>query len=264
MNQKNRLIEIIVGFMVLALCATSILIIYNSGSTEIKRSKNSYLVRAIFERADGIVGGTNVTIGGVKIGQVASVELDENNYSAVVSLHLDRHIKIPVDSSAEIVSSSLLGDKYISIVAGSESDYMKNGDTFEFTQSSINIEQLISKFMFGLESNNAGSKEESSTENSESAGSNLSNSSIPLEQDGNIGESKSSSYKDTSPLNNEEETISNSRDSTKKTTNPESSQEDLNKNPESNRNNKDLKIPGLATKIPSTQSGTANKINDNK
>ena len=45
-----------------------------------------------------------------------------------------------------------MGDKYISLVPGAETEFLKDGDTIEFTQSSISIEALITKFVFGVDS----------------------------------------------------------------------------------------------------------------
>ncbi|MGE3714735.1 MAG: outer membrane lipid asymmetry maintenance protein MlaD, partial [Alphaproteobacteria bacterium] len=52
------------------------------------------------------------------------------------------------DSSASIVSSGLLGDKYIQITPGGEDAMLSDGGKLNFTQSSVNLEELIGKFMF--------------------------------------------------------------------------------------------------------------------
>jgi phospholipid/cholesterol/gamma-HCH transport system substrate-binding protein len=97
-------------------------------------------------------------ISGVKVGEVKSKRLDNTNYNAVLEISIEKDLKLPIDTSAEIVSASLMGDKYISLVPGAETDLLKDGDTIEFTQSSISIEGLITKFVFGLDN----SKDEAS------------------------------------------------------------------------------------------------------
>ena len=67
---------------------------------------------------------------------------------------IDKNIRLPEDSSAQILSANILGDKFISIIPGTEEKILAAGDTIEFTQSSINIEGLISKFIFGLKDTN--------------------------------------------------------------------------------------------------------------
>ncbi len=56
--------------------------------------------------------------------------------------------KLPVDSSASIVSSGLLGEKYIQLVPGSEDKMFASGGKVQFTQSAVNLEEMIGKFMF--------------------------------------------------------------------------------------------------------------------
>jgi phospholipid/cholesterol/gamma-HCH transport system substrate-binding protein len=142
-------IETIVGLGVMALCMLLLLIVYKDGL--LGSSKTYYTLNTTFERADGINLGSDVSISGVKIGEVKQKRIDPNNYNAIITITIEKGLKLPIDTSAEITSASLLGDKYISIVPGAEKDILKDGDTIEFTQSSINIEGLITKFFFGLD-----------------------------------------------------------------------------------------------------------------
>jgi phospholipid/cholesterol/gamma-HCH transport system substrate-binding protein len=102
-----------------------------------------------------------VLISGVKIGEVLTKELDKNNYNALITLSINKEIKLPLDTSAEIASANLMGDKYISLVPGAETELLKDGDAIEFTQSSINLEGLLTKFFFGLDSKNENTNSES-------------------------------------------------------------------------------------------------------
>jgi phospholipid/cholesterol/gamma-HCH transport system substrate-binding protein len=164
MRDKTRIIETLVGIAVISIFVICLVIIYRSANPRMDANRNYYSLRAIFDRADGINLGSDVMISGVKVGSVSAIELDESNYTALVTLTLANKVKVPVDSSAEIVSFSLLGDKYVNIVTGSESEFLNKGETFEFTQSAISIEQLLSKMLFGLDSN-AANKEEAKEEN---------------------------------------------------------------------------------------------------
>lgn len=159
MRDKTRIIETLVGIAVISIFIICLVIIYRSANPRMDTSRNYYNLRAIFDHADGINLGSEVMISGVKVGSVSAMELDENNYTAIATLTLANKIKVPVDSSAEIVSFSLLGDKYINIVIGSEGEFLKRDEAFEFTQSAISIEQLLSKMLFGLDAG-AGNKDE--------------------------------------------------------------------------------------------------------
>jgi phospholipid/cholesterol/gamma-HCH transport system substrate-binding protein len=150
--------EIVVGIAIIILSLLLVLGVYNKGFLE--KKGDYYKLKASFERADGINIGNDVLISGVKIGEVLTKELDKNNYNALITLSVNKDIKLPLDTSAEIASANLMGDKYISLVPGAETELLKDGDSIEFTQSSINLEGLLTKFFFGLDSKNENTNSE--------------------------------------------------------------------------------------------------------
>jgi phospholipid/cholesterol/gamma-HCH transport system substrate-binding protein len=153
----KNVFEIIVGFLVIFVAIIFSYFVYQTSEQKLDKH-NQYVINANFDNADGIKVGSEVKISGVVIGKVISQILDYDTYSAQVKFLVDKKIKLPEDSSAQIVSSNILGDKYISITPGTEEKVLADEDTIEFTQSSINLEGMISKFMFGLkDSNNSNS-----------------------------------------------------------------------------------------------------------
>jgi phospholipid/cholesterol/gamma-HCH transport system substrate-binding protein len=66
-----------------------------------------------------------------------------------VRFTVDPSIKLPVDSAAEVVSESLLGAKYLSLVPGADSKMLQAGQEIRFTQSPINLESLVGQYIFG-------------------------------------------------------------------------------------------------------------------
>ena len=152
MNKSNNIFEIIVGSLVL-ICALTFLI--NSlNNSSIKSAKKGYNISARFDNADGINQGSDVKISGVKIGNVVSQELDTETFQAILVINIDSKIKLPYDSSIKISSEGLLGSKYLSINAGSQEEYLEDGDEIEFTQSSVNLEDLLGKFIFNSKEKN--------------------------------------------------------------------------------------------------------------
>ena len=149
----KNIFEIIVGFLVIFIAVIFSYFVYQTSDHKLDKN-NQYAINANFDNADGIKVGSEVKISGIMIGKVVSQILDYDTYSAQVKFLIDKKIKLPEDSSAQIVSSNILGDKYISITPGTEEKVLVDGDTIEFTQSSINLEALISKFMFGLKDGN--------------------------------------------------------------------------------------------------------------
>lgn len=150
MNKANNYFEIIVGTFVLV-CA--IIFLFSSvGQTSIQSSSNNYVVTAKFNNIDGISLGSDVKISGVKIGSVLAQKLDKKTFQAVLELSIDSNIQLPYDSSVKVSSEGLLGSKYLSISPGAEEEYLQNGDEIEFTQSSVNLEDLLGKFIFNSKS----------------------------------------------------------------------------------------------------------------
>lgn len=148
-DRKN--IETLVGLGVIVFCLALILMVYKNGF--FASNKSSYTLRAQFDNVDGISIGSDVAVAGVKVGEVISKSVDSQNYRAVIVMTVDDDLKLPTDTSAEIVTMGFLGDKYISLSPGGESEFLKNGSTIEYTQSSLSIESLISKFVFSSDSN---------------------------------------------------------------------------------------------------------------
>ena len=143
---KKNLIETLVGAFVLLVAGMFINTAINSSGVS---KKAGYEITAQFDRIDGVGVGSDVRIGGIKIGTISEQNLDDKTYRASLTLSVDKNIKLPTDTSAEIASESLLGGKYVSLIPGAMDEYLQAGDEIEYTQSSINIEQLIGKFAFG-------------------------------------------------------------------------------------------------------------------
>jgi len=109
--------------------------------------KGYYTVYADFENAGGIKQGSSVEIAGVEVGKVKAVKLD--NYQARAELTIDSHVKIQQDSVASVRTKGLIGEKFILITPGGSETFLPNGGRIRETESSIDVEELISKYVFG-------------------------------------------------------------------------------------------------------------------
>lgn len=107
-----------------------------------------YELFANFDRVDGLDTGADVRISGIKIGSVTGQELDQISYRAKVRFSVKGDIELPSDSSAAIVSTGLLGGKYLALVPGAEDLMLGDGEEVIFTQSAVNLEDLIGQFIF--------------------------------------------------------------------------------------------------------------------
>jgi phospholipid/cholesterol/gamma-HCH transport system substrate-binding protein len=108
------------------------------------------VVKANFSSVDGISKGSDVKIAGVKVGEITDIKLNKMTFVAEVEMKVDSKFSIPKDSSASIQSAGILGAKYVEISPGAEDENLKNGDFIKMTQSSVNLEKLISTFASSL------------------------------------------------------------------------------------------------------------------
>jgi len=92
--------------------------------------------------------GGDVRVSGIKVGSVLGTTLDPKTFLATVTMSVEPSVTLPDDTVAEIVSSGLLGDKYLSLVPGGSDKDIAPGGRVKFTQSSVSIEHLIGQMMF--------------------------------------------------------------------------------------------------------------------
>ncbi len=108
----------------------------------------SYLVKADFTNVGTLSVGAPVKMAGVVIGSVRSVQVDPVKLNAEVTLAIDkRYSQIPDDSAAAVFTSGLIGSQYVAIQPGGSPDVLKNGDEMILTQSAMQLEDLIGKFL---------------------------------------------------------------------------------------------------------------------
>ncbi len=153
----NNAIETVMGAVVLAVAGGFLYFAYDNSSI---KKIDGYAVDAAFTNIGGIAPGSAVRVGGIKVGVVEKLELDPNSYRAVATLRVGNTIVLPKDSSAAVQSSGLLGDKFIAIEPGGDDVNLGDGDVITYTQPSVNIEEMIGKFVFsggGAESDNSAS-----------------------------------------------------------------------------------------------------------
>ena len=135
---------IVLGFVTLAYLATQTTSVANF------QQGPSYTLKAHFTNIGQLKLRAPVKIAGVRIGSVKAIDLDPTKLDANVQLSVDnRYKELPDDSSAAIFTSGLLGDQYVAIQPGGSPGVLKDGDEFVLTQSSLQLEDLIGKFLVG-------------------------------------------------------------------------------------------------------------------
>jgi len=99
-------------------------------------------INATFGKIDGLSVGDEVRMSGIKIGEVSKVTLTDQ-YQARVRFKLDTGIQIPRDTSVAIHTESIFGSKHVIFSPGAEENYMKSGDSFDFAQSSVDVQEIM-------------------------------------------------------------------------------------------------------------------------
>ncbi len=139
-------LELAVGLFVLAgiLCL---------GYLSIKLAKmevlggDGYEIYAIFSNTGGLKEGASVVIAGVEVGRVKAITIE--NYEAKVALTLKQGLEIQEDAIASVKTKGLIGEKYIQISPGGSEKIIQPGGAILETEPAVDIEQLISNYVFG-------------------------------------------------------------------------------------------------------------------
>jgi phospholipid/cholesterol/gamma-HCH transport system substrate-binding protein len=111
----------------------------------------TYPVTARFTSISGLKEGSTIELAGVVVGKVSQIELDAGDYEAVVHLNIDKSIELTDDSIASIRTSGIIGDKFIKLTPGGSDIMLAAGDEIDETESSISLEELVSKYIFDTE-----------------------------------------------------------------------------------------------------------------
>ncbi|WP_417504048.1 outer membrane lipid asymmetry maintenance protein MlaD [Marinomonas gallaica] len=150
---KDKKAGLLVGiFMLLGVAAFVYLAMQVSGLAFNDKTQG-YTIQARFDDIGGLTDRAKVTIAGVTVGQVESIEYDKEYYMAKVVMTIFSEVdNIPTDSSVAILTSGLIGEKYLGISIGAEEEVLQDGGELYDTQSALVLENLIGQFLM-----NAGS-----------------------------------------------------------------------------------------------------------
>ncbi|KAF8818784.1 outer membrane lipid asymmetry maintenance protein MlaD [Rickettsia endosymbiont of Cardiosporidium cionae] len=150
---KYSLFEVIVGMIVLLLAVAAFIFFYKN-SNMINDNQDGYELSANFQNINGIKIYSDVKISGVKIGYVKNIILNSMLGTVELALCIKNDVLIPNDSQASILTNGVLGNKYININIGSSNINLTNNNKFVFTQSSINLENILEKLIYSLTTKN--------------------------------------------------------------------------------------------------------------
>ncbi len=144
---KKYSTELFVGIFVLVglLCVAYLTI--RLGKMDLFTDKGYTLV-AKFSSTTGLRSGAEVEVAGVSVGKVTKIRLGPK-FESVVHMRIHDGITLAEDSGASVKTSGLIGDKYISLSPGGLEKTLANNDEITETTGSVDLEALISKYVFG-------------------------------------------------------------------------------------------------------------------
>lgn len=158
---KTRVSQFIVGLFIIIAFLAMVFLAFRVSDISGVGSRHYYHISAEFDNIGGLKVRAPVSISGVRIGDVSDIQLDNNNFRAVVTLRIsDRYKNLPLDTSANIFTQGILGSNYVSLAPGFDEASLKNGGRIETTHPAIVLENLIGQLIYNSKSD---SEDESKT-----------------------------------------------------------------------------------------------------
>lgn len=143
----NSAAETVIGAVVIAVAAG--FFVYAAQTTDAAMGGGSYELVANFRKADGVSAGGDVRISGVKVGTIRDMALNRETYQARIVMAIRSDVSVPEDSAATIATDGLLGGAHVAIQPGGAEFMLEPGDEFQFTQGSVNLLDLVGRFITG-------------------------------------------------------------------------------------------------------------------
>ncbi|GBL04890.1 outer membrane lipid asymmetry maintenance protein MlaD [Glaciecola sp. KUL10] len=155
----SRKTELLVGLFVALAIAATLLLALKVANQGMSGSSDTYTVYAKFDNIGGLKERSSVKVGGVVVGRVARIYLDERELIPVVQLEIstDYIDTFPETSSVSILTAGLLGEQYVGlqpgfIFPGEDPIYLEQDSFIVDTKSALVLEDLIGQFLFSRDS----------------------------------------------------------------------------------------------------------------
>ena len=146
MHRKS--VDVWVGLFVLLGLAALLFLALKAGNMSTLSFAKTYHVTGKFDNIGGLKPQAPVKSAGVVVGRVGDIKFDDKTYQALVTLELEAGYKFPKDSSLKILTAGLLGEQYIGIEAGGDTNNLVHNDRISRTSSATVLEDLINQFIY--------------------------------------------------------------------------------------------------------------------
>lgn len=153
----SRTVEIWVGLFIAAGMAALFMLAMQVSNLTVVNNDEGYDITARFENISGLKVRSPVTVAGVRVGRVTDISYDSKTFQAVVSMNISsQYNELPLDTSASIYTSGLLGEQYVGLEPGGDIEMLQDGDEIMLTQSALILEQMIGQLLFSKASEGDG------------------------------------------------------------------------------------------------------------
>jgi phospholipid/cholesterol/gamma-HCH transport system substrate-binding protein len=157
---ERSTIDLWVGIFVVGGMAALMALAMKVGNLTSTNIGSTYTVSAYFENIGGLKPRAPVKSAGVVVGRVSDIAFDDEKKEALVTMNVDTKYHFDRDTNASILTSGLLGEQYIGLEAGGDTEMLKNGDKIKLTQGAVVLEKLISQFLYSKASEGNDKKED--------------------------------------------------------------------------------------------------------
>ena len=145
---ERTTLDLWVGMFVVAGVSALVVLALKVGNLSTYNVSDTYQLQAYFSNIGGLKAQASIKSAGVLVGRVTAITLDTGRYEAKVLMSIDKRYQFPKDTFANILTSGLLGEQYIGLMPGGDSQMLANGEELKKTQSAVVLEDLIGKFIY--------------------------------------------------------------------------------------------------------------------
>lgn len=145
---QRGMLDLWVGLFVIAGIGALVILALKVGNLGSFSSAETYAVYAEFDNIGGLKTRAPVKSAGVVVGRVDGISFDTNVYKAKVKLNIEKKYPFSKDTAASVLTAGLLGEQYIGLETGADSDMLKDQDKITLTQSAVVLEKLIGQFLY--------------------------------------------------------------------------------------------------------------------
>lgn len=145
---QRKSLDVWVGLFVVLGAAALMFLALKAGNMSSLSFGQTYPVVAKFDNIGGLKPQAPVKSAGVVVGRVGAITFDDKNYQALVTLNMENRYKFSKDTSAKILTAGLLGEQYIGLEVGGDTNNLVAGDKIKMTQSAVVLENLIGQFLY--------------------------------------------------------------------------------------------------------------------